>query len=57
MRTIKEVKKQLRIAEVNLRTTRAQFEKYDNHHDMELIPVYEQEVKTLKWVLNEKVKK
>jgi len=57
MQTLQEVRKKLRIAEVNLRATRERFEEYDNHDDMDLIPVYEQEVETLKWVLNERKQK
>ena len=53
MRTPLDVRKKLRIAEVNLRQVRARFEEYDNHEDMELIPVLIQEIETLKWVLNE----
>jgi hypothetical protein len=51
MKSEKEIKAQLELAKENLRKTEKQFEKYDNHDDMEAIPVFRQEVETLEWVL------
>jgi hypothetical protein len=54
MKTEKEIKVQLKLAKKNLSKTQKQFEKYDNHdnhEDMDAILVFEQEVKTLEWVL------
>jgi hypothetical protein len=54
LRTEKEIKEKLNAAKKELREVRAQFEKYDNHDDLEQIPVIQQEVDTLKWVLGTK---
>lgn len=51
MKTEKEVKKQLKLAQNNLRNSRKQFEKYDNIDDMDAITIYEEEVRVLEWVL------
>jgi hypothetical protein len=53
MKTEKEIRKNLRSAEKELKETRKRFEKYDNHDDLELIPVQEEAVNILKWVLGE----
>ena len=53
MKSEKEIKTQLKIAKKELREVRKRFEKYDNHDDMDLIPVVEQEIKTLGWILGE----
>ena len=52
MKSEKEIKARLKEAKKALKETRARFEKYDNHDDMDLIPVEEQEVRVLEWVLS-----
>lgn len=51
MKTKKQIRAQLETAKKELREIRKQFAEYDNHEDMEAIPVIEQEIKTLEWVL------
>lgn len=51
MKTEKEIETQLRAAKEELRKVRARFAEYDNHDDMDLLSVAEQEIKTLEWVL------
>ncbi len=53
MKTEKEIKAQLKLAKKNLSRTKKQFEKYDNHDDMDDIPIFRQEVETLEWVLSQ----
>jgi len=52
MKTENDVKKKLKIAEVNLRQVTEEFEKYDNPEDMESMMRLEREIKTLDWVLD-----
>lgn len=52
MKTSEEIEKHLRAVEKRLRATRARFTRYDNHDDMDLIPIQEQEVESLRWVLD-----
>jgi hypothetical protein len=52
MKAEKEIKAQLKLAEKELREVRQRFQRYDNIEDMHAIPVVEQEIETLKWVLS-----
>jgi hypothetical protein len=51
MRTEREIKIKLRVAEVNLRQAQERFDEYDNHDDLEEIEKLRREVDTLKWIL------
>jgi hypothetical protein len=51
MKAEKEVKSKLKWYKKLLKETEQRFEEYDNHDDMDLIPVYEEVVEILKWVL------
>src|SRR5690349_21540318 len=52
MKTSEEIEKKLRVAEKELRATRARFKKWDNHDDMDAIETLFEEVTTLRWVLD-----
>jgi hypothetical protein len=52
MKTSEEIEKKLRVAEKELRATRARFKKWDNHDDMDAIETLFKEVATLRWVLD-----
>ena len=51
MKTEKEIKAQLKVAKKELRKVQARFEEYDNHDDMDNIPIVNEKIKTLEWVL------
>ena len=53
MKDEREIKRELRAAKRELRDVQKRFEQYDNHEDMDLLPVVEQKIKTLRWVLKE----
>ena len=51
MKTEKEVKARLQIAKKELLRVNKEFQKYDNIDDYNQIPITEQEIVTLEWVL------
>lgn len=51
MKTKAKIQKRLEAAEKKLHETRARFEEDDNYDDMDLIPIFEEEINILKWVL------
>ena len=51
MKSEEEITRRLKVAKKDLKDTTKRFDKYDNHDDMELIPVYEAVVAELEWVL------
>ena len=51
MKTKKQIQCRLSAAQESWAATVARFEKYDNHDDMDMIPMYMTEVKVLEWVL------
>ena len=51
MKSEQEVKKQLKIAEKELRDTRKRFVEHDNIDDMHAIDTLQAEIDALKWVL------
>lgn len=62
MKSIFEVKERLKAARKELKDVQKRFEKYDNHDDMDMLPVIAEEIRTLEWVLtaggtNEEVSK
>ncbi len=56
MKTSEEIEKKLRLTEKELRITKFRFQKYDNHDDIDAIPVLKREVNTLRWILGLPVK-